>query len=691
MKHYIMYFLIASIAHLYSNSTIDHVYDDQNRLIEVTSLDKKEGYHYTYNSLGQIVEALDLQTREKVIRVYNSNGDLEEEILPNDLHVQYTYDINRRRTNMILPDRSSVDYIYEGNQKKTIQRKSPSGHILYSHSYLFSLEDRLIVHEDMIENSGSLTKIYNTEGRCIHLTTPLGIEKILSTDSHGNILEMERLTGKAIYSYDSKLTLTKEQNRLNAHDYTTLTSASAFSLKYDKFHRLISIQMPEEYTFTYTYDGFHRPLVETHYVWENNRWKEIDQTYFIYDHHHEIGSYNVNKRCKDLRVLGLMPTNDSEVSIAMEVKGEIYAPIHDLFGNIVSLISVKDHSIAEITAYHALGEEPLEKPPLSPWRFLSKRMNPTTGLLSFGKYFYDVNRCCWLLPHLEVATESNQDLYPFPSNRNGFDSTIKHSTEQASYIKPLGQFMQDYFYHAIAVSGIRYLGIWVGEKLGANPIPKNYYESDMGVVGDKSRLHTHVNVWINGMNTDLENTKSYAQFISKVCGGEKVYYAYNSTSGFSADAFEYVLDKYNYQTSACKIAIKTLRQAISDIGGVESKGYVTVFAHSQGGMIFEAALRDLTAQEQNLLEVYTFGSSSLFSKKHLRFVKHIISYRDLIPCCVDPWGILYSYLFDDSHLTFIDSLEEGLMQNHYFMGQTYQNEVIKIGNEIQNNRNPQFN
>ncbi|MGK5595412.1 MAG: hypothetical protein ACSNEK_08660, partial [Parachlamydiaceae bacterium] len=101
----------------------------------------------------------------------------------------------------------------------------------------------------------------------------------------------------------------------------------------------------------YTYDAFHRRLAK-------------NSTIYIYDGNREIGSM-VDGQFVELRVL---PPKQPDIgtAVALEIRGQVYAPVHDFFGNVIALINDSGR-LAASYSYSAFGEGIVAS--FCPWRF----------------------------------------------------------------------------------------------------------------------------------------------------------------------------------------------------------------------------------------------------------------------------------------------------------------------------------
>ncbi len=117
---------------------------------------------------------------------------------------------------------------------------------------------------------------------------------------------------------------------------------------------------------------------------------------YLYQGQNEIGCVNEQK-ITELRILGTGVDAEIGAAIAIELEDRVYAPLHDRQGHIAALIESQTGIIAETYRYSAFGEEAIfdaqgkevkETQMGNPWRFASKRVDPETGWIYFGKRYY---------------------------------------------------------------------------------------------------------------------------------------------------------------------------------------------------------------------------------------------------------------------------------------------------------------
>ena len=211
----------------------------------------------------------------------------------------------------------------------------------------------------------------------------------------------------------------KDSEKYEYNDLLQITSHSEYDLNgnptrqnnafltYDALDRLVKVQTPEN-LIEYVYDSYNRRISKSK-LYGNT----AETIFYLYDGQKEIGSTDSNGHISEFRVLN--PTKPSEIgsAVAIEIADKIYAPIHDLMGNIRCLISA-DTAKKEISYnYTAFGEEEIKGSIPNPWRFASKRTDPETGLVYFGRRYYSPAWGRWLTLD---PIESANNLYAFVNN-----------------------------------------------------------------------------------------------------------------------------------------------------------------------------------------------------------------------------------------------------------------------------------
>ena len=98
----------------------------------------------------------------------------------------------------------------------------------------------------------------------------------------------------------------------------------------------------------------------------------------------------------------------------IELQGKRFIPFHDLQGNIRGLVNPITQAIEEAYSFTAFGEEK-ELSWKNPWRYASKRSDPDSSLIYFGKRDYDPYLGRWLTPDPAGFVDS-VNLYQYVFN-----------------------------------------------------------------------------------------------------------------------------------------------------------------------------------------------------------------------------------------------------------------------------------
>ena len=381
--------------------TTHFTYDTYGRLITTTqpSGDKIER---TYDALGRLATlahysfAYDkcdrLLSDGTFERSYTPHGELATETLPAGT-LTSSYDNQGRRTCLTLPDGSKIHYEYNALDLCAVQRNGQT------HRYTYN--DRGLPTQETLFNGHEVLTTYDL------LDRPTQGE--ITYDSVGNLIS----TSDKTFTYDELNQLASEPNQTYQHDsvgnrtshndtpriYNALNQPT--DLPFDPNGNLLSYNDQ-----TLSYDALNR--LEGHTYDSLGRRLSTDQTHYIWDGMHELGTEFT------LRILGLTLHGDIGATIAIEIDYETYCPLHDHRGSIIALLDESGFTIStyEYTAFGiCTATDPLD----NPWRFCSKRQDPT-GLVLFGHRYYAPDLGRWTSPD-PAGYEQGPNLYTYCSNR----------------------------------------------------------------------------------------------------------------------------------------------------------------------------------------------------------------------------------------------------------------------------------
>lgn len=178
--------------------------------------------------------------------------------------------------------------------------------------------------------------------------------------------------------------------------------ASNTHYTYDSFDRLIAIKQGSS-SWSYTYDAFNRKM---------SRKSGEKEIFYLYNGYEEIGSYNQDNECIDLKILS---AGEDSIPIGIEIGDQQYSPLISSQRHIVGLIEIESGNLADSSPLTLFGKDLLENP-LSPWRFCRKRHEEARlGIIDFGFRFYDPQSAQWLTRD-PLGEADGPNLYAYVKN-----------------------------------------------------------------------------------------------------------------------------------------------------------------------------------------------------------------------------------------------------------------------------------
>ncbi len=690
---------------------LTYTYDPLNRLHELTSSDQSCHLRYTYNGLHQPELIEDLVQGTQVRRSYDHHSRLISETLANGLTISSSYDSLGRKTALFLPDQSSILYTYDAAFLRKITRISPHQKELYHHAYTHFNQSGQLLEQKLIKNLGSQKFKTDLLGRTISTSCPY-FEASLHYDPQGNLQTVVQDGQTSNYSYDDLSQLTGEPhhayvydshhnrilkdgsssifNHLNQDGHLkydrngNLLSDGTLQFTYDVFDRITTITSPTHHAI-FTYDPFHRRISKKLFIKG-----ACTKCSFLYDGDQEIGSVGSNQLL-ELRILGLGKGAEIGAAVALELRGELFLPIHDLRGNVIKLISAKTRKVVETTTYTAFGEETISNP-INPWRFSSKRTDTEFNLVYYGRRFYSPSLGRWLTPDPQGFTDG-MNLYAFVHNNpllkldlHGlFGYNFQFSVPVSDCIQGLGYGLAALGNCLTFLDGgsTASLGRWMMGKTVEKRDHSQFIRHGSRDAGNHVRITA-----VNGILNCFADASLLTALISEAHGGALVNFLYNATHGFFSDIAETILDLTGIGSRPARLLAHEWRSMIQEFQGNNiSDGVIYHYAHSQGGAITESALKLLTPEERQYINVVTFGSASLFSSELAASVLHYVSIRDGVPMTniLGYIKAIFCKIFGlSSNVQFIGSPCGPPLVEHGFQNSTYWPRLLQRGDEFQN-------
>ncbi len=435
-----------------NGSVLSYDYNGLGHLEQLTSSDGTVHHSMRYNKLGDLIWS------DGNSRKVDHRGRLLSETLGNGLYIENTYNQNGQRETCALPAADClIEYGYRGNDLTEVIRKTSGGVSQYVHRYTQRDLSGNLLQAALLNNLGQVFFNYDATSKPIAIDAPQFSQQVLAKDPLGNIRQMQRAGKEFSFTYDDLYQISAEQGpflrdyehnalhcRLKRGDETyefnalhqiishinydkngnPLTQGDT-GYSFDALDRLIRIQTPIG-TQTFQYDALHRRISAT--------LSDGEKRNFLYDGQLEIGSFDEQFNPIELRILGETPHAEIGAAVALELQGQLYAPIHDLSGNIALLLPADG---SEPTRYHytAFGEKWVDGPAKNPWGFSSKRTDPT-GLVFYGRRYYQPDLGRWLSCD-PAGFIDGMNLYAFVHN-----NPLTHLDEYG--LIDFGQYEPDY-------------------------------------------------------------------------------------------------------------------------------------------------------------------------------------------------------------------------------------------------------
>lgn len=657
-------------------------FDDASRLKRFYSSDQSVDYILEYNSAGQIERVHNLASGRSTSRVYSKEGRMVGETLENGLTIRFSYDCQGRKQEISLPDGSLIRHQYKNLFLTKVERCLADGSLLYTHAYNAYNTQGNPLEQELICGSGTLLCSYDTEGRMLSTSAPFYEQKALY-DTQGNVVKLNTKEGtnerSETFSYDAmnqllpcNSTCTTEFD-LNGNLTLKEEDGIRTQYYYDALNRLTEVKYNGNTIFECTYDALHRRIQS----------KDREGTrYYLYDGNNEIGSYNEQGLPLEIRILGRTTSAEGNATVAIEKDGNIYAALHDLQGSICGLIDISSKALHSCS-YTPYGKASDAGSFASPWGYAGKRKDSATGLIFYGRRYYDPSLCQW----------TTKDPLGFP---DGAERRLFMQNNPLRYKDAYGLFSTEDTFEGIWALGQRLfeqakLKVYAAfakmrdyTNMGMKQILHNlvgngfllllgFYktEADKGLYG-RAEVNDKVRVsFINGILTDYASLYSTLQGISGSHGNTCIHYVYRPTKGWVWDILHSFLVKLGYTSPYAEELAKEWKKMIYEMGGVNGGGVIIHYAHSIGAVESIRALSLLSPEEQKMVRMYAFGSPELTSKGGLAEIHHFISVRDGVPL-LDPIGFLGAIGGGKSNILFVGSFFGVPLIDHLFGTQCYQ-------------------
>lgn len=289
----------------------------------------------------------------------------------------------------------SVRYIYQDGRLFQVDRLSISNEVVYSHFYRYN-DEGILLSEKLIGDLGEI--VYED----FSVISPYSREEI-SYDQNSRLIHYHFED----MSYEYRVGIGNELITGNRREFAI----------YDAFGRVVQIK---DRCFEYDDNDQLITVISPSFLVRygyNNEGLRISRTvngeteYFIHLGINEYARTNDKGFVSEIRIPGLSIHKDILHPIAIETEGTIYAPIHDLRGNIVKLVDMNTRKIISLAQPDPFGHGLDRKAPTN-WIFANKHYDPVTNLVYFGSRYYSPDLEEWLTPD-PLAQTANLYEYCF--------------------------------------------------------------------------------------------------------------------------------------------------------------------------------------------------------------------------------------------------------------------------------------
>lgn len=642
-----------------------HKYDYLGRLIDLHASDDSVHYVYEYDQNDNVIKVKDRVHKIETNRTIDENNRMTSEQLGTGLKFSYKYDPRGRVKRLVLPDLSRVEYSYDAANLRTISRKNNGSSLTCK--YQFNLSGRIA----KIQHPNNLGSTKFTYDSCLRTKSieqknwsqsipecgydPCGnLIKIHQDDVAGKLtscyaydalhhLISETGTAEHLYSFDSLHNRTKKNgilhdiNALNqliqqgnvSYEYDLngnlskkICTNKETTYRYDALDGLVAI-ISENKKTEYLYDSFHRRLRKTTYAKKNNAWTEADACTFLYQGDKEIGALDSRGKVLELRMLGLGNNGEIGAAVLLEIKGLTLCPIHDFRGNLAALINVSNGNLIESYRYTAYGEEQIfdssgnmQNTSICPWRFSSKRIDPETGWVFFGRRYYDTEIGKWITPD-PLRFIDGPNLYCFVHNR-----PMKYLDPDGRWLSELMQNHYETGANSICASNMMEYG---GVEWNVFEAPNYFYYSTTYRVGTP-RNDGLAWTYINGIRNSKQESEASAGILSNMAGGREVIGIHNPSYGLGLDLVESALGLCGVKTRPSDLLMETW-----DVCWANGARHILHNAHSQGMIHTRNTIPSYDKELRQRINVIGIAPAAHLLDDDFGKAVHYESWRDPIP------------------------------------------------------------
>jgi RHS repeat-associated protein len=387
---------------------------DPTRNLQVGKLTLPSGAYIT-NSYDSVARVLSTQLRNSSAGILNSH--------------RYVYDPASQRTQQVFTATNFINYTYDGaGQLVTALGKENSGtnRLFEQFGYAYDAAGNLNFRTNnallqtfnvnnlnelsSIARSGTLTVEGTTTSPATNVTVNMS-NAVLYSDStfaaQGFIVTNGNngYTTIAKDSYGRQDTSSVTVNLLATNSYTydlngNLTSDGKRGFDYDDENQLIRITVTNGWKSEFLYDGKFRRRIRREYTWASSTWRQTNEVHYVYDGNHVIQERDPNNLPTVAYCAAgarLLARTDLATLISQPSAAHAYYHL-DGNGNVTALVNAQQVLVARYL-YDPFGNMLSQSGSLAAanrYRFSSKEAHDNSGLIYFGRRFYDPGLQRWV-------------------------------------------------------------------------------------------------------------------------------------------------------------------------------------------------------------------------------------------------------------------------------------------------------
>ena len=451
---------------------ITYRYDPEGNVQSISYKSENEAQKITYKlsfDKKKNIKEVELGKSHTAFYKLTPNSQLKSETVKDEFgsyQIKLVYDGEGCIEIIQLPDGSLIKYTYEGPFVKSVSRQSKEKKESYNYRIISRDQMGHILEEVLIGHAGARKQTWDKAGRRTGIFTDFFSDQVpedgydllhnikkrtvtLDGEKHSaeydynalSELIYEKGERESTYFYDSlgnRLKQDRDSYKINdlnqileaegeiftfdslGHLETKTASEKTWNFQTNPLGNLISVQDPNQTTIAFTYDLNGKRLSKK----VEAKGKKPQVFRYFYLGKTELGCLDEKGNIIELKIPSNPNNPEPSSCVAIEIKKETYAPLYDSQGNIVCLIDPEQREVVESYRYSAFGEEEIfnqrgkriiDSAIGNPWRYKAKRIDQETGLIYFGKRYYDPKIGRWTSPD-PIGSIDGPNLYRFCRN-----------------------------------------------------------------------------------------------------------------------------------------------------------------------------------------------------------------------------------------------------------------------------------